>query len=95
MIRISGRIYGSGNYQLRINSRFHFITAAERTQMFERKTVNTVSIPVREYKRLLALQEKVEILKAFYFKRPEILENHVNINAIFNFDNLGSEVDIL
>ena len=54
-----------------------------------------VTIPVKEYKKLLAIQEKVEILKAFYFKKPAVLEDHSNINAIFNFDNLSGEVDIL
>ena len=63
--------------------------------MLKKKKPDAVIISAKEYKRLLVIQEKVEILKAFYFRQPAALENHATLNVIFNFDNLGQEVDVL
>lgn len=53
-------------------------------------------IDAREYENLLRLKSQVEILRQFYFNQPAALENHVTINSIFKFDQLGcGEVDLL
>lgn len=62
--------------------------------MFTKQT-EQVTIPAKEYRRLLSLEEQVRVLRQFYFTYPQGLETHSAINAIFDFDNQAREISII